>query len=114
MANVHETDAAAEALAGLEPEAFWQRFATLTTIPRPSRHEERAGEHVREWAAGHGYEIVGDEIGNLVVRVPATPGREDAPTVVLQGHLDMVCERSSTASSIRPKDGSGSCARATG
>jgi dipeptidase D len=82
-----------DVFAGLEPQAFWRRFQTLTTIARPSRHEELVAAHAREWAAEKGFEVAGDEIGNLVVRVPATPGREAAPTVILQGHLDMVCER---------------------
>ena len=50
-------------------------------------------EHVRAWAAGHGLEVEQDAGRNLVIPVPATPGRESAPTVILQGHLDMVCER---------------------
>ena len=50
-------------------------------------------EHVRAWAAGEGFELRQDAARNLVVRVPATAGRESAPVVVLQGHLDMVCER---------------------
>jgi dipeptidase D len=81
------------ALAGLEPRAFWSHFKTLTTIARPSRHEEPIIDHVRTWATSHGYELQQDSGRNLVVRVPASPGREGAPTVVLQGHLDMVCER---------------------
>ena len=81
------------ALTGLEPRSFWGHFETLTTIARPSRHEEPAIEHVREWADRHGFELEQDAGRNLVIRVPATPGREAAPTVVLQGHLDMVCER---------------------
>ena len=86
------TDTAA-VLDGLEPERFWQHFATLTTIPRPSRAEEPVIEHVRAWAADHGYELQQDAGRNLVIRVPASPGRETAPTLILQGHLDMVCER---------------------
>ncbi len=80
-------------LSGLEPLSFWSHFDALTRIARPSRQEEPAIEHVRAWAADRGYELVEDSGRNLVVRVPATPGRESAPTVVLQGHLDMVCER---------------------
>ena len=80
-------------LAGLEPVPFWGHFEALTRIPRPSRKEEPVIEHVRGWAAEHGFELAEDEGRNLVVRVPATPGRESAPTLVLQGHLDMVCER---------------------
>src|SRR5207342_3460923 len=56
-------------------------------------HEEPVIEHVREWADRHGFELQQDAGRNLVIRVPASPGREAAPTVVLQGHLDMVCER---------------------
>jgi dipeptidase D len=85
--------AAGSALAGIEPAAFWAHFETLTTIARPSRREEPVIEHVRAWADRHGFELVQDAGRNLVVRVPATPGREGAPTVTLQGHLDMVCER---------------------
>jgi dipeptidase D len=80
-------------LAGLEPIPFWGHFETLTRIPRPSRAEEPVIEHVREWAGQHGFELQQDSGRNLVIRVPATPGRESAPTLILQGHLDMVCER---------------------
>ena len=80
-------------LAGLEPRAFWGHFEALTKVPRPSRHEEPVIEHVRAWAGEHGFELQQDAGRNLVIRVPATPGREGAPMVTLQGHLDMVCER---------------------
>jgi dipeptidase D len=83
----------ASPLTGIEPQAFWGNFETLTRIPRPSRHEEAVIDHVRTWAAEHGFELQEDSARNLVIRVPATEGRESAPTVVLQGHLDMVCER---------------------
>lgn len=78
---------------GLEPRSFWGHFEALTRIPRPSRHEEPVIEHVRAWAAERGFELHQDGGRNLVLRVPATVGREDAPVVSLQGHLDMVCER---------------------
>ena len=80
-------------LTGLEPRSFWRHFEALTRIPRPSRAEEPVIEHVRAWAGEHGFELKQDAGRNLVIRVPATPGRESAPTVTLQGHLDMVCER---------------------
>src|SRR5215468_5882831 len=80
-------------LTGLEPRTFWHHFETLTTIARPSRHEEPVIEHVRAWAASHGLEVRSDAARNLVIPVPATPGREGAPKLTLQGHLDMVCER---------------------
>jgi dipeptidase D len=82
-----------EALAGLEPRAFWGHFEALTKIPRRSRHEEPVIEHVRAWAAQHGLDVKQDAGRNLVIPVPSTPGRESAPTLILQGHLDMVCER---------------------
>ena len=81
------------ALAGVEPRAFWEHFVKLTTIARPSRHEEQVLDFVRAWGAERGYRVRQDEARNLVFDVPATSGRESAPTVVLQGHLDMVCER---------------------
>jgi dipeptidase D len=80
-------------LAGLEPRAFWAHFEALTRIARPSRHEEPVIEHVRRWADDRGLEFRQDEGRNVVIHVPATPGREGAPTLTLQGHLDMVCER---------------------
>ena len=91
-------------LAGVEPAPFWGHFETLTRIPRPSRQEEPVIEHVREWAAAHGFEFQQDAGRNVVVRVPATPGRESAPTLTLQGHLDMVCERD-PASANDPAEG---------
>jgi dipeptidase D len=82
-------------LENLEPKLLWKNFDDIRRIPRPSKHEERIVEHTRQWAAGHGFEVLSDDTGNLVIRVPATPGHEDAPTVILQGHLDMVCEKNS-------------------
>jgi dipeptidase D len=99
-----ETSPIAPVLAGLEPRAFWAHFESLTRIPRPSRHEEPVIEHVRAWAEEHGFELAQDPGRNLVVRVPASPGREAAPTVTLQGHLDMVCERD-PASANDPAEG---------
>ena len=81
------------ALRGLEPHACWRHFEALTRIARPSLHEEPVIEHVRTWAAGNGFDLRQDAARNVVVRVPASAGRESASTVILQGHLDMVCER---------------------
>src|SRR4051794_33202201 len=77
----------------LTPRPFWAHFEALTKIARPSRHEEPVIEHVRTWAADHDYPVRADSARNLVIDVPATDGRESAPKLVLQGHLDMVCER---------------------
>ena len=78
---------------GLEPAPFWRHFAALTRIPRASYEEEAAVRHVTAWAGAHGFATRRDAIGNVVVGVPATAGREGAPAVILQGHLDIVCER---------------------
>ena len=80
-------------LAGLEPALVWQRFAELTRIPRPSKHEGDARSHVLAWGKARGFTTDVDAEGNVVVRVPASSQREEAPVVVLQAHLDMVCER---------------------
>jgi dipeptidase D len=89
----HATAVESPALAGLEPRSCWRHFELLTKVARPSGHEQQAIEHVRRWAAASDFEVLQDAARNLVVRVPATPGREAARTVILQGHLDMVCER---------------------
>ncbi|MGI8862212.1 MAG: beta-Ala-His dipeptidase [Gaiellaceae bacterium] len=80
-------------LEGLEPAGVWTRFAELTRIARPPKQEAAVREHVLGWAAGRGFETAVDGEGNVVVHVLASEGRESAPTVVLQAHLDMVCER---------------------
>jgi dipeptidase D len=77
-------------LAGLEPASLWQHFAALSAIPRPSFHEAGVREHLLATARARGWEAATDGAGNVVLRVPATPGREDAPIVVLQAHMDMV------------------------
>jgi dipeptidase D len=93
MGGEDNTAVQTAALSGLEPEVFWAHFEALTKIARPSRQEEEVSEHVKTWADEHGFEVEVDSARNLVVRVPATQGREAAPKVTLQGHLDMVCER---------------------
>ena len=95
---------AADAFAGLEPAGFWAHFAALTRIPRPSHEEEQVAAHVAAWAGAHGFATRRDDAGNLVVAVPATRGREAAGTVILQGHLDMVCERE-PGSPYDPREG---------
>jgi dipeptidase D len=77
----------------LEPRPLWQHFDALLAIPRPSRQEERARRYVVEQAEARGLRWRQDAAGHVVVEKPASPGREDAPIVVLQGHLDMVTEK---------------------
>jgi dipeptidase D len=82
-----------DAVSNLEPRSIWSHFDAITRIPRPSKHEDRILAWIDDLAAEHGWELVRDETGNRVLRVPATSGHEDAPTVVIQGHVDMVCEK---------------------
>ncbi|HTX70032.1 MAG TPA: beta-Ala-His dipeptidase [Thermoleophilia bacterium] len=77
----------------LEPAVLWARFRELAAVPRPPRGEGPALTLLREWAAGLGLAAVGAGGDNLLVRVPASAGREGAPIVLLQAHVDMVCER---------------------
>lgn len=85
----------ASPLQNLEPRLVWQHFDEILKVPRPSKHEEKIRAHVRAWAEARGFTVREDAAGNMVVRVPATPGHEQAPTVVLQAHLDMVAEKNS-------------------
>ncbi|MCK4772096.1 MAG: aminoacyl-histidine dipeptidase [Candidatus Latescibacteria bacterium] len=80
-------------LTDLEPRIVWGYFDEIRKIPRPSKHEEKIQAWLKEWASEHGLEADEDQVGNLVVRVPATQGHEEAETVVLQGHVDMVPEK---------------------
>ena len=81
------------ALADLEPKELWKHFDALAAIPRPSTKEAAARNYVLAVASRSGLEAVQDEVGNTVIRKPARPGRESAPMALLQGHLDMVCEK---------------------
>jgi dipeptidase D len=88
----------------LEPRLIWKHFDAIRQIPRPSKHEERIAEHVVNWAKSHGLEVKRDGAGNVLVKVPATPGHEKAPVIVLQGHLDMVPEKNSDVAFDFEKD----------
>ena len=76
----------------LQPQSVWSHFATLCEIPRPSLHEAALREHLVEWAKANGIESVVDGAGNLILKKPASPGHESGPGVIIQGHLDMVCQ----------------------
>lgn len=77
----------------LKPSVVWNNFYGITRQPRPSKHEERIRAYLLEWAASHSVEAFTDETGNIVMRVPATPGFEDRKGVILQGHMDMVPQK---------------------
>ncbi len=77
----------------LEPKSLWKNFHSLTQIPRPSKKEEKVIAFAREFGEKLGLETVVDEIGNVIIRKPATPGFEDRMGIILQSHLDMVPQK---------------------
>lgn len=81
-----------DVFADLQPRSVWSHFATLCSIPRPSCREEALKQHLIEWAQVRGIAHVVDEVGNLILKKPASLGCESAHGVILQGHLDMVCQ----------------------
>ena len=76
----------------LKPARVFEQFAKINTIPRPSKHEEKMIEYLKEFGKSHNLETEVDETGNVVIRKPATPGYENKPIVILQSHMDMVCD----------------------
>ena len=79
----------------LEPKLIWEQFDDITRVPRPSKKEEKIIEWLVAFAQKHGIEYQTDATGNVVMRKPATPGYENRPTIILQSHMDMVCEKNS-------------------
>ncbi|MDE5875178.1 MAG: aminoacyl-histidine dipeptidase [Muribaculaceae bacterium] len=77
----------------LQPALVWQCFDEITKVPRPSCHEEQIKEYLLGFAERHGIKAKADKVGNVVMYKPATPGHENAPTVILQSHMDMVAEK---------------------
>ncbi len=80
---------------GLKPEVIWKHFGSLTQIPRPSKKEARIIQFIKEFGENLGLETIVDDVGNVIIRKPATPGMEDRKGVILQGHLDMVPQANS-------------------
>lgn len=77
----------------LEPKALWSKFADLNAVPRPSKKEERVIAFMVDFGNSLGLETTEDEVGNVIIRKPATPGMEDRKTIVMQAHLDMVHQK---------------------
>lgn len=77
----------------LEPKEVFGLFAEITQIPRPSKKEEQIIAYLQQFATKHQLNIVTDEAGNVLISKPATVGYESCPTVILQAHVDMVCEK---------------------
>lgn len=79
----------------LKPKAVFEYFAEINKVPRPSKHEEKMIAYLKDFAEKNGLAFKTDEAGNVLIAKAATPGMEGRPTVVLQGHMDMVCEKRS-------------------
>ncbi len=77
----------------LKPEILWRRFYEITRVPRPSKKEGKILEHFKKLFKDLNVSYKQDKVGNLLISIPATKGNEKSPVVVLQGHVDMVCEK---------------------
>lgn len=82
----------------LEPKALWENFYQLTQVPRPSKHEDAIQAFMMEFGENLDLETIKDEVGNIIIKKPATPGMEDRKGVILQAHLDMVPQKNSGTS----------------
>ena len=80
-------------LTELQPKAVWSAFDDICEVPRPSKKEDKIIEFLLDFGKKHGLDTKRDEIGNVLIKKPATKGKENIPTVVLQSHMDMVCEK---------------------
>lgn len=88
----------------LQPQGLWSNFYSLTQIPRPSGKKEQVGEFLANYGRSLGLETIVDEIGNVIIRKPASAGMENHPGVILQGHMDMVPQKNSDSNFDFEKD----------
>ena len=77
----------------LKTARVFEQFAKINQIPRPSKHEEQMIEYLKEFGKSHNLETEVDKTGNVIIRKPATPGFEDREIIILQSHMDMVCDK---------------------
>ena len=77
----------------LKPACVFEHFARINEIPRPSKREEKMIEYLKNWGESHNLDTKVDKTGNVIIRKPATPGYEDRKTLILQSHMDMVCDK---------------------
>lgn len=80
-------------ISGLKPQSIWNFFKEVSSVPRPSKREEKIISYLITFAESRGLEYRQDTIGNVVILKAATPGKESSPTIILQSHVDMVCEK---------------------
>ena len=77
----------------LKPAVVFAEFAKINEIPRPSKREEKMIEYLKNWGESRNLDTKVDETGNVIIRKPATKGMENCKTVILQSHMDMVCDK---------------------
>ena len=77
----------------MKPTGVFHYFEEICQVPRPSKHEEKIVAYLKEFGKKHQLETLSDEVGNVLIKKAATPGMENRKTVVLQSHVDMVCEK---------------------
>lgn len=80
-------------LSNIEPQIIWKNFSKLNAVPRPSKKEEKVIAFIKEFGENLGLETTVDEVGNVIIKKPATPGMENRKSIVMQSHLDMVCQK---------------------
>lgn len=85
-------------LSNIEPQIIWKNFSKLNAVPRPSKKEERVIAFIKDFGENLGLETTVDEVGNVIIRKPATAGMENRKSIVLQSHLDMVCQKNNDVS----------------
>ncbi|OBW41791.1 Cytosol non-specific dipeptidase [Chryseobacterium sp. MOF25P] len=80
-------------LSNIEPQIIWKNFSKLNAVPRPSKKEEKIIAFIKEFGENLGLETTVDEVGNVIIKKPATSGMENRKSIVMQSHLDMVCQK---------------------
>ncbi|MFP7657768.1 aminoacyl-histidine dipeptidase [Chryseobacterium proteolyticum] len=82
-------------LSNIEPQIIWKNFSKLNAVPRPSKKEEKVIAFIKGFGESLGLPTTVDEVGNVIIKKPATAGMENRKSIVLQSHLDMVCQKNS-------------------
>lgn len=92
-------------LKNLHPEKVMYYFQELSSIPRASKNEKQVSDWLLNWAKSKNFSVIQDEFLNIIIKKPATPGYESVPTLILQGHMDMVCEKNGDTQHDFSKEG---------
>ena len=92
-------------LENLKPEKVFEYFEDLCAVPHGSGNTKKISDYCVNFAKEHGLEYIQDSLNNVIIRKDASAGYENSPTVILQGHLDMVCEKTDTSDIDFLKDG---------